>query len=227
MKLILRRVREQGREIRSFDLTPEEATPQHAVSFAPGQVAVLQINDLRPAYFAFASAPEDPEVEFLVKRSGEAGQALHELQLGQSVELTQVVGRGFPLANFQGRDLIFIAMGTGVAPLRSALRSALKRPDEFGRLVVLYGVRTPEDFCYRDEIDGWRDAGVDLRQVISQPTGYEWSGPTGYVQSLLDNLLPELHAPVALVCGSRDMIDQTRARLQEMHFAPEDILTNY
>jgi NAD(P)H-flavin reductase len=88
-------------------------------------------------------------------------------------------------------------------------------------------VRTPEDFCYRDETEAWRAAGVELRQVISRPDGYEWSGQTGYVQSLLDNVLPTLSDPVALVCGSREMIEQTRDRLHEMGFTPERILTNY
>ena len=69
--------------------------------------------------------------------------------------------------------------------------------------------------------------GVELRRVISRPDGHDWSGPTGYVQSLLDHVLPALHDPVALVCGSREMIEQTRARLSEMGFAPESILTNY
>jgi NAD(P)H-flavin reductase len=127
----------------------------------------------------------------------------------------------------RGRDLVFVAMGTGVAPLRSALRHVLKRKEEFGQLVVLYGARTPEDFCYREETEEWSAQGVELRQVISRPDGHDWSGPTGYVQSLLDNVLPALTAPVALICGSREMIDQTRERLGKMGFQPEEILTNY
>jgi len=111
--------------------------------------------------------------------------------------------------------------------LRSALRHALNRKAEFSQLVVLYGVRTPEDFCYRDEIEEWERAGVELRQVISRPDGHDWSGRTGYVQSLLDNVLPDLKSPVALVCGSREMISQTSDRLQQMGFSPDDILTNY
>ena len=118
-------------------------------------------------------------------------------------------------------------MGTGVAPLRSALRHVLNRRDEFGKLVVLYGARTPDDFCYRNETENWEDAGVELRQVVSRPDGHDWSGPTGYVQSLLDHVLPDLKSPVALICGSREMIDQTHDRLQQMGFAPESILTNY
>jgi NAD(P)H-flavin reductase len=138
-----------------------------------------------------------------------------------------VVGHGFALEDQQGKDLVFVAMGTGVAPLRSALRHVLTRPDDFGQLVVLYGARTPDDFCYRDETEIWEAAGVELRQVVSRPDGHDWYGPTGYVQSLLDHVLPGLSAPVALVCGSREMIQQTRDRLQQMGFAPEAILTNY
>jgi len=118
-------------------------------------------------------------------------------------------------------------MGTGVAPLRSALRHVLNRKSDFGQLVVLYGARTPDDFCYRDETEKWEEAGVELRQVISRPDGHDWSGPTGYVQSLLDHVLPNLKSPVALICGSREMIAQTRDRLEQMGFAPHDILTNY
>jgi len=197
------------------------------VTFVPGQVAVLRVANEEPSYFAFASAPEDNELEILVKRTIGASVALFEMKEGESVTLLDVAGHGFDLDQQRGRDLVFVAMGTGVAPLRSALRHVLSRKQNFGQLVVLYGARTPEDFCYRDETESWEEAGVELRQVISRPGDHDWSGPTGYVQSLLDHVLPELRSPVALVCGSREMIAQTRGRLQQMGFAADDILTNY
>jgi NAD(P)H-flavin reductase len=146
---------------------------------------------------------------------------------GEQVKLLDVVGHGFDLDHQIGRDLVFVAMGIGVAPLRSALRHVMSRRTDFGKLVVLYGARTPDDFCYQDEIGDWEDAGVELRQVISRPDGHDWSGPTGYVQSLLDHVLPDLSRPVALICGSVEMLDQTRGRLGQMGFAPGEILTNY
>ena len=225
--LIITAVRDQAREIRSFDLMPEGMSEQHGVCFEPGQVAVLSVADEAPAYFAFASAPEDRELEVLVKRKVGASNLLFDMQPGEKIKLLEVTGHGFDLDAQKGNDLVFVAMGTGVAPLRSALRHVLKRKNDFGQLVVLYGARTPDDFCYRDETEGWKEAGVELRQVISKPDGHDWSGPTGYVQSLLDHVLPDLKSPVALICGSLEMMEQTRDRLEQMGFKPDDVLTNY
>ena len=227
--LIIKRIHEEARDIRAFDMVAADATEGQGVRFVPGPVAQLQVEGEAPAYFAFASAPEDEELEFLIKRTDVgAGRLIYEMKAGERVELAGVAGHGFALDQQKGKDLVFVAMGTGVAPLRSALRHALKQPeDTFGQIIVLYGARTPRDFCYTDEVETWKAAGVDVLQVISQPDGYEWSGSTGYVQSLLDNVLPNLSEPVALICGSREMIEQTRDRLQEMGFEPEAILTNF
>ena len=202
-------------------------TSGHGVSFVPGQVAVLQTPGESPAYFAFASAPEDPELEVLVKQKAGASNVIFDMEKGDRIQLVEVAGHGFALNEQKHKDLVFVAMGTGVAPLRSALRHVLRRQQDFGQLVVLYGARTPDDFCYRDETESWEEAGVELRQVVSRPDGHDWSGPTGYVQSLLDNVLPSLKSPIALICGSQEMIEQTRNRLRQMGFASDEILTNY
>ena len=225
--LIITNVREQALGVRSFDLMPEGASGTHGVRYIPGQVAVLSVPGEAPAYFAFASAPEDPELEVLVKQKVGASISIFDMKVGERIQLVEVTGHGFALEQQKSKDLVFVAMGTGVAPLRSALRHVLKRKNEFGSLVVLYGARTPDDFCYRHETDSWEEAGVELRQVISRPDGHDWSGPTGYVQSLLDHVLPDLKSPIALICGSLEMMGQTRDRLGQMGFAPDEILTNY
>jgi len=222
--LEIARVRPQARDIKSFDLRFAQSVN---VSFVPGQVAILRVRNEAPAYFAFASAPEDSELEVLVKKKIGASNIIFDMQQGETIDLVGIAGQGFPLEQQKGKDLVFVAMGTGVAPLRSVLRHVLRRKADFGQLIVLYGARTPDDFCYQDETETWEDAGVELRQVISRPDGHDWSGPTGYVQSLLDHVLPDLKSPVALICGSTEMIDQTRERLTKMGFSPESILTNY
>ncbi len=221
-------VRDQARLTRSFDLRPAETSADPSrLKYIPGQIAILSVPGEGPAYFAFASAPGDAELEVLVKQKVGASKVLYDMQQGDEITLLGICGNGFDLDQQKHRDLVFVAMGTGVAPLRSALRHVMKHRQDFGQLVVLYGARTPDDFSYRDEVQSWIDAGVELRQVISRPDGHDWSGPTGYVQSLLDHVLPDLPSPVALICGSREMIEQTRERLGKMGFKPEEILTNY
>ena len=158
--LIITAVRQQARAIRSFDLMPEGADQTHGISFVPGQVAVLEIEGEAPGYFAFASAPEDPELEVLVKQNPGTGNRIFDMRVGERVQLLDVAGHGFALDEQQGKDLVFVAMGTGVAPLRSALRHVLGRKRDFGQLVVLYGARTPDHFCYKDETERWEDSGV-------------------------------------------------------------------
>ncbi len=214
-------------DVWSFSMTPAlGARPD----FVAGQIAILSLEGYGSSYLAFASAPEDPDLEFLVRRGQPAkvAGALFEPETPSSVTLKEIVGNGFPVEKYTGSDLVFVAMGTGLAPLRSALRHVFRIREKFGHLVVLYGARTVDDFCYQEEMAAdWRTHGVELRQVISQPNPSDWSGPTGYVQSLLDNLIPELNDPVAMVCGSTEMIEQTRTRLVELGFDGERILTNY
>jgi sulfhydrogenase subunit gamma (sulfur reductase) len=225
INLSITRIDKHTSTIWSFFMVPcAGARPE----FKAGQVAVLRMGDCNDTYIAFASAPEDDEFEFLVK-SAPAGLsgALFDPRSEKQIVLKNIVGRGFPVEDHKGHDLVFVAMGVGLAPLRSTLRHLSHSREDYGRLVVLYGARTVDDFCFEAEMTTeWREQGVELRQVLSQPNG-DWGGPTGYVQSLLDNIVPELNAPVALVCGSKEMMEQTRARLLNLGFAQEKILTNY
>lgn len=211
----------------SFFMAPQNAPKP---SFIAGQVAVLEMDYYGDSYYAFASAPEEAEFEFLVRfrTAADVTAALFENRISDAITLKNIAGTGFPVEEHKGHDLVFVAMGTGLAPLRSALRHIFLNRSDYGRLFVLYGARTIEDFCFEDEMTtDWRQHGVELRQVISQPGNSDWDGPTGYVQSLLDHVVPEMNNPLALVCGSREMQEQTKKRLAELGFAPEKILTNY
>src|SRR5712692_6128567 len=88
--LIITRVLDQGRDIRSFDLMPVDANDMHGFDFIPGQVAILRVNQEEPAYFAFASAPEDRELEILVKRTVGVSSALFDMGPGDQIDLLGV-----------------------------------------------------------------------------------------------------------------------------------------
>src|SRR5262245_47228739 len=95
------------------------------LGFTAGQVAVLGAEGLKSCYLAFASAPEDKEYEFLVKRGGPenvAGALFESEGKHLDLRLSGIVGHGFPVEEYKGADLVFVAMGTGLAPLRSVLR---------------------------------------------------------------------------------------------------------
>ncbi|MDQ3012411.1 MAG: hypothetical protein M3X11_17090 [Acidobacteriota bacterium] len=211
----------------SFFMIPQNAPRP---TFIAGQVAVLEMDNYGDSYYAFASAPEENEFEFLIKRrtSPNVTAALFDSHIAKRIVLKDIVGAGFPVEEHKGHDLVFVAMGTGLAPLRSALRHIFHRREDYGRLFVLYGARRIEDFCFEDEMTvEWPQHGVELRQVISQPGDEAWDGPTGYVQSLLDHVVPQMNNPLALVCGSHKMQEQTQTRLHELGFTADKILTNY
>src|SRR5690349_22038577 len=120
--LVITGVRDQARNTRSFDLRCGAA-----VNFTPGQVAILRVEGEEPAYFAFAGAPDDQDLEVLVKKKIGASSVIYDMCVGERIELVGIAGHGFKIDEMKERDLVFVAMGTGVAPLRSALRHVLKR----------------------------------------------------------------------------------------------------
>src|SRR5215211_1630889 len=104
--LVIRRVHEEARDIRAFDVLPEGAADSHELAFMPGQVALLEVEGAGRAYFAIASAPEDEELEFLVKLSNDpAGRAIYEMKPGDRVRLVEIAGHGFDLNAQEWRDL--------------------------------------------------------------------------------------------------------------------------
>lgn len=196
--------------------------------FEPGQVAVLRVSEYGEAYLAIASPPGNPAgLEFLIKRTGEVGQRLCDLEHLAEAELVGLIGRGFPVDEFEGKDLIFVAAGTAIAPIRAAISHAVKRRASFGSIVLIHGVRRPEDFAVDDELDRWREAGVDVRLTVTQPGERAWEGSIGRVQALLAPAVRDAFDPVAFVCGSDEMMEQTTELLEALGVPPELILRNY
>jgi sulfhydrogenase subunit gamma (sulfur reductase) len=195
--------------------------------FIPGQVAVLSLDGESKAYFAIASAPGESQLEFLVKRGKGVSGELFDRGVGCEVTMTGPVGKGFPIDQYHGHDLLLMAAGTAIAPIRSALRSALKHRDDFGRIVLVYGVREPAHFAFQEEIAEWRAKGILVVLTVSQPVADgNWSGAIGYVQHRLEDVAIHLQKPVAVICGMKDMMQQTTEQLS-IRFPGIEVLTNF
>lgn len=197
-------------------------------SFIPGQIAVLKIEEIGESYFAIASAPEDKYgMEFIVKEGRGVAAALFEKKKGDEVQGKGPVGKGFPIDQHYGRDLILAAVGSAISPMRSVLRSVCYRRADFGKVQLVYGVRHPEDFPLLDEMKEWERTGIELILVVSQPELGKWQGKTGHVQLHFGEAVKALNKPVAMICGMKEMMEQSRDELIRLGIDPDEILTNY
>jgi NAD(P)H-flavin reductase len=147
--------------------------------------------------------------------------------VGNSLDVKGPIGKGFPIDKYKGRDLIIEAVGTAIAPMRGVIRSIMRRREEFDKVEAIFGVRVPEDFPFRDEMEEWNKAGIDTHLTISQPEGTGWTGETGYVQTHCEEAVAEMDEPVALVCGMKEMMEESREELCRLGLDECDVLTNY
>lgn len=220
---IVQWVREETTQMRLISLNGKKIW-----TFIPGQVAVLGMGDVGESYFAIASAPEDRDgMEFLIRKGQRVSEALFTVKKGGKVRGKGPLGKGFPVDQYLGRDLILAAVGSAIAPMRSVLRSIVHRRSTFGNVVLVYGTRQPQDFPFLDEMENWQQARIKVILTSSRPEGREWRGKTGYVQAHFAEALVALQHPVAMVCGMKAMIEQSRDALIRLGLVPNDILTNY
>jgi sulfhydrogenase subunit gamma (sulfur reductase) len=221
--MTIARVSEETAQAKLFTLRPESDW-----TFIPGQVAVLGVEGVGESYFAIASAPEDKGVlEFLIKDGKGVAGAIYDLKEGDTLQVKGPLGKGFPIDDYKGRDLIVQAVGTAIAPMRGVIRSITHRRADFGKVRAIFGVRTPSDFPFTSEMQGWKEAGIDAVLTVSRPEGTDWTGESGYVQMHCESALKELDSPVALVCGMKDMMDASRAELCRLGVDDREVLTNY
>lgn len=192
---MVRSIKEETEDMRLISLNSG-----HTWQFIPGQFALLSGEGVGESYFAIASAPEDRDgMEFLV-RSGEGVSAfLFAANIGDTVSVKGPLGKGFPIDNYLGRDLFLSAVGSAIAPLRSVLRSVCRRRANFGKAVLVYGVRHAEEFPLLDEISEWRNNDIDVILTVNRPETGTRTGKTGHVQAHFGEVIKKLYHPAAVL----------------------------
>lgn len=193
----------------------------------PGQCAMLSIPGVGEAMFSITSSPTNEEyMEFSIKRCGCFTEVLHSVEVGQEVTIRGPYGNEFPVdTEFAGKDLLFIAGGIALAPLRSVINYVRHYKDRYGKIDIVYGARSKEDLVdYNEIIDEWmHDEGVEVHLTIDreQPN---WDGHVGFVPNFVKELGFTTDKTVIL-CGPPIMIKFTLAGLMEMGFKKEQIYT--
>ena len=198
-----------------------------AFEHRPGQCAMLSIPGIGEAMFSITSSPTNEEyMEFSIKKCGCVTDWLHAMEVGQEITIRGPYGNGFPVDTaFAGKDLLFIAGGIGLAPLRSVINYCRHYRDRYGVMDIVYGSRSMQDLVdYHEIVDEWTadtDVHVHLTIDREQP---EWQGHVGFVPNYVGEL-GFTTDKVAIICGPPIMIKFTLAALVELGFPDDQIYT--
>ncbi len=190
----------------------------------PGQFLQISLPGYGEAPISLCSSPTQLDsFEMCVQAVGNLSVAMHDLRPGDFVGLRGPYGQGFPVADMQGHDVVLVAGGIGIAPLKSLIDYILHRRDEFERVSIIYGARTPDDLLFRDELDKWQaKANVDTYITIDSPAA-GWDGLTGVVTIPLRELEVEPANTVAAVVGPPAMYRFVAFELFEKQIPHENI----
>ncbi|MDT0449536.1 FAD/NAD(P)-binding protein [Streptomyces hesseae] len=178
-------------------------------AFAPGQFAMLYAFGVGEIPVSVAGL-RDGALTHTIRGVGAVSRALCAVRPGTQVGVRGPFGTGWDLPAAAGRDVLVVAGGIGLAPLRPLVQAVLSLPRDHGRLNVLIGARTPEDLLYRSELDGW---GRPYCGVTVDRAGPEWTGHVGVVTTLLNEAAFTPHETTAFVCGPEVMIRATAREL--------------
>lgn len=183
------------------------------MSFAAGQFTMLSAFAAGEAPISISGDPDgDGTLVHTVRRVGLATAAICRARPGEVLGVRGPFGRPWPLADLQGADVLVIAGGIGLAPLRPAVLSLLARRERYGRLLLLYGGRSPDQLLYTAELERWRERGLDVAVTVDA-AGPEWLGHVGVVPRLLARARFDAAGAAALVCGPEVMMRFTVAAL--------------
>ncbi len=193
----------------------------------PGQCAMLSVPGVSEAMISITSSPTNEEfMEFSVKRCGCLSTWLHGMEVGQNITVRGPYGNAFPVeTELKGKDLLFIAGGIGLAPLRSVINYVRAKKANYGKVQIVYGSRSKEDLvAYREIVEEWmKDDGVQMNLTIDNPQD-DWTGHVGFVPNYVKELSPDLGKTV-LMCGPPVMIKFTLQGLKELGFKDTQVYT--
>ncbi len=230
-------------DTRTLTLRFEEDELAASFDFRTGQFGEFSVFGAGECTFCIASSPTRRGlIECTFRAVGHVTNALRELGEGDEIGFRGPYGNGFPLEEMEGRDVVFVAGGIGLAPVRSVIWNVLDLRDRFADVTIVYGARTVADLVYKRELAEWA-ARPDVRLVKTVDPGGEaiggaaagsgatvgaaaaWDGEVGFVAPVLERAAPASANAVAVVCGPPVMIRTCLAALGRLGFPPERVYT--
>ncbi len=196
-----------ARIIEARDMTAQERFFRlrlpRPLNHRPGQFVMASIPGIGEAPISISCGPRhDEQLELLVRNTGSLTRAMHRLQAGDYMGIRGPFGSGFELAEFEGRETIFVAGGLGLAPLRSLIEPVLSDPQRFGRATIISGCRTPADELYREQMQAWaRRPNAHVIRLVNDTAHQPWDGEVGLVTAPIAKLEIDVQNTLAVLCG--------------------------
>ena len=203
------RVRRETPDVKTLELEPLEPPSAFELGFGfkPGQFNMLYVFGVGEVPISISGDPQNPRgLVHTVRAVGAVTRALCALRRGDVVGVRGPFGSAWPVDEAEGSDVVIVAGGIGLAPLRPALYRVLANRGKYGNVALLYGARTPQDLLYRRELERWRGR-FDLQvEVTVDAAGEGWYGHVGVVTKLIPRAEFDPDEAVALVCGPEIMM---------------------
>jgi len=221
----VQRVRREIPDTFTLELEPEEGV--EVPPFASGQFNMLYVFGVGEIPISISGDPARRRPLVHTTRAvGTVSKAMRELKAEDVIGVRGPFGSHWPIERAMGKDVVIVAGGIGLAPLRSAMYQVISQREKYGKVVLLYGARTPEDILYRREVEHWR-AHFDLEVYVTvdNATG-KWRGSVCVVTRLIPRAPFDLLNTVAMICGPEVMMRFTAAELEKRGVAPENIFVS-
>ena len=201
---VLERVAEDIPEVKTFYWRFEDPAAQAEFKrFRPGQFAQVSLFGVGEFPASLPPSPTENETFFTIRQVGSCTAALHRLKPRDKFAVRGPYGNGFPMKDYEGMNLTFVAGGIGLIPLRSCIVYALQNRKRYGRIQVFYGAKTPGELMYQQDLRAWEKSGGLECHLTVDRAGAGWTGSVGVVGSLFKK--PGVNMPVdnttAFVCG--------------------------
>ena len=224
---IITDIRQETPDVKTFRVNAPEGGK--LFEHMPGQCAMVCVPGVGEAMFSITSSPTNKEYqEFSIKKCGVLTDCLHSLEVGDQITVRGPYGNNFPVdTELKGKNLLFVAGGIGLAPLRSVINYVIDNRADYGKVDILYGSRSADDLVQLKEIqEVWcKTEGVNVHLTIDREQE-GWDGHVGFVPSYLKEL-EFSNDKTVLVCGPPIMIKFVLQGLKEMGFGNEQIYTTF
>ncbi len=224
----IEKIKEETSDVKTFRLVFLDQLLRQTFQFSSGQFCELSVFGEGEATFCIASSPTwQGFIECSIKRAGKVTQSIHEMEIGDIIGFRGPFGNHFPLKQMLKNDIVFIAGGIGLAPLRSLIWNCLFSRSDFGKITILYGARSVADLVYKDELKAW-ESRHDINFIKTVDPGGEtvdWDGRVGFVPLVMRDLQIDPKKAYAIVCGPPIMIKFSVQGLDAMGFNHQKIIT--